>query len=487
MYFLFSPNFSSTIDCMRDHLDPTCGPDTDAYVFNRSLAVMPANFSYEDYCKNDSAKELEKLLQCQTMFSKVNGFVDCVTGTSLNKTIDFTDTCRFLQTSFGCSYKYTKIMCPSFVKTFVESSEDSLKNCNIDELETVEEVMVCDKDMERACFVAYKPPPVTSNSSEFAEFICSERSRGLQTCLRTVYAMCKNSTDFNSSSVDKDIQSYETQTAVFCSEKGKAMEECQAKFSKLNAFQDCIMGKTLNTTIDPTDTCLFLQNSVDCTYKYTDLMCPEYLDLFNKSILFPSFCDQNKEMSKAGTSCDMDMSQTCNAGFNPPITADTDVYFEFVCSGRAGGYASCVQKVQSLCHIDTSTTDELRPFNQSSATQTGLICENKSGFTDYITCLRTQTFQNEYANCSAEKVESNITESCSKYGCQLQSLQSTCPQSAKFYQKLNYNSLVACKVVEATTTGTADQTTITSSGSFLGLSIPVLAVVSWNTYIRVLV
>jgi hypothetical protein len=53
--------------------------------------------------------------------------------------------------------------------------------------------------------------------------------------------------------------------------------------------------------------------------------------------------------------------------------------FKFISSGRAGGYASCVQKVQSLCHIDTNTTDELRPFNQSSATQTRLICENKSG------------------------------------------------------------------------------------------------------------
>ncbi|XP_053397582.1 uncharacterized protein LOC123552045 isoform X2 [Mercenaria mercenaria] len=483
--FYCSSNITEIIQCLRDHLDPTCGPDTAAYTINRTLASIPPEFSYDKFCRNDSKKDFDELVTCQTLFPNVKGYADCITGVTLNKTLDPTDICNFLNSTLGCSYKYTKIMCPNSTNAFKEFTAINTVPCNL-EFENSPEAMSCDDNMEKACSVAYKPPPFDSTTGEFIEFICSERSRELQQCLRKVFAMCKDKNGYNISSITSDIQLYETQTAMFCSnnKEQNALKKCQAMFPKVSAFQDCVTGKSLNKTIDPADLCNFLQNSVGCTYKYTNLMCPESLDAFNKSAAISSNCQLKIDKTEVVSTCDNNIDQACSVAFSPPVTNDPEVYVQFICSGRAEGYSACVQKVDRLCDSAINDVSAVLTYSQSSENQTErIICADKTSYKAFAKCLTRYSGSDEYIKC-VSKEDSNDT--CSIHTCSRNSIQKMCPLSAEFYNKLFYTALVECKIISATTTsGTVDIPTTVSSSSNLQLSFLALTFPVWCALVRV--
>ncbi|XP_045199109.2 uncharacterized protein LOC123553467 [Mercenaria mercenaria] len=476
--FYCGTGVAESIQCLRDNLDPTCGPNTDAAVINSTLSNVPPNFSYDKVCRN--ATDYNELLSCQLLLPNIQGYIDCITGETLNKTLDPTDTCKFFESTLGCSYKYTELMCPDSIGAFKENAK-STGNCNPD-FENSQEASACDENMQEACSVAYKPPSmVNSSATEIANFICSKRSLEYQWCLRKVFELCKDKNGFDFSSISSGILQYETQTALYCSDDKEIREltKCQSMFPKLSAFQECVTGKTLNETIDPADQCRFLKNSVGCSYKYTDLMCPEDLDIFNKTVAIPPNCPQDIDLIKTVTTCDNNTDQACSAAYNPPTTNDPEEYVEFICTRRAKGYTTCLQKVHTLCHSTNIDVSALLKQSQSSENQTEIICADKTSYKAFAKCLTSFVVSNEYTKCASTVASTNA---CSIHVCNLNSIKKTCPTSEQFYKKLNYDALVECNFMTAS--GTLVIPMVSSSSSSLQLSMLTFIAAILNAFVR---
>lgn len=54
-YFVFRPNGTNYIQCLKDKINPTCGPDTYAALLKESLSQAPPDY-YDDACRNMQGK-----------------------------------------------------------------------------------------------------------------------------------------------------------------------------------------------------------------------------------------------------------------------------------------------------------------------------------------------------------------------------------------------------------------------------------------------
>ncbi|KAL4232738.1 hypothetical protein ACF0H5_007426 [Mactra antiquata] len=196
--FYCGPDFPTMITCMKSKLNPSCGPGTDNWNVRQSVSVSDPHL-FDDFCRNDTA-QLD-MLSCQTKISQVEGGVNCITGETLNKTLDPTDICSIVHISLGCSFKYVDLMCPASMPDVIkEVNKTTIPGCKI-QIETSPELTSCDIGMEKACDIAYNPPqiltgttmgsPVPRISHAMRLFLCSSFGRAYLQCLEKVENLCK--------------------------------------------------------------------------------------------------------------------------------------------------------------------------------------------------------------------------------------------------------------------------------------------------------
>lgn len=440
--FYCGPNASLSLQCMKDRMDPSCGPDTDAAILNKSLASVSPDYFNSSLCSNTTETDL--LFKCATSFPNLKGYQDCITGETLNKSVDPTKICNLFETSLGCSYKYTDLMCPSAMNAFKKSSAD-VQGCssNID-YENSPEASSCDEDIQKACDVAYKPPSY-DDVTGVMEFSCSKRGREYVTCQHKVYAICKDKDGFNTSRLLDNLDFIENKTAVACSGGSTDLTSCSAQFPKLVAFQDCITGETLNKSIDPSNLCPYFRTTVGCSKKYTNLMCPENLPTLQMSSQIPPFCGESIDSIPEETSCDSNMTDACKTAYKLPTSGTGEALFDFICSGRARGYVTCAQKVNKMCSSLGLDVSVVLNSVQYYIKQSTLTCSDKSGFISYTNCTDEYLGSSEFIQCMSGADSSDICETTIvAYKCNLKAIQKTCPTTASYYKKYIYESLKAC-------------------------------------------
>ncbi|XP_053397579.1 uncharacterized protein LOC123553468 isoform X2 [Mercenaria mercenaria] len=273
MNYLCGSEASETFQCYKDHLDTTCGPGTFAYTVNKTLAGSLPDFYYNKLCRNNT--DYYEYLTCQTMIVKVRSYYDCISGIILNKTYDYAeDPCNATNGVSGCMYKYLNIMCPNAIKAYKESINisNNVGTCMVD-YENSPEAMSCDGDMEKACSVAYLPPPSNSTAGELTEFICSGRAKGYTTCLTKVQELCR-STSIDVSSVLTYSQFGEHEKEIICADKTsyEALVECMTSNTVSDDYLKCSL------TVKSNDTC----SNHTCVLNAIHKMCPSSAEFYKR-------------------------------------------------------------------------------------------------------------------------------------------------------------------------------------------------------------
>lgn len=212
--------------------------------------------------------------------------------------------------------------------------------------------------------------------------------------------------------------------------------KCQTLLPNLKPFQDCVLGTTLNTTFDVKDTCNFFLMTLGCSYKYTDMMCPDSLKYIIESGTNYANCHLDFPSSATAQSCDLNMQQGCDVAFGKPNISDTQGMFQFYCSDRFPGYKECIRKVAKLCKsVDLATLP-----TPTSENQLAVMCSDKTGYEEFQTCFLRYIKNTEFISCLTGN--GTLQDSCSlmktSYTCNKDFIQRTCPTVLPIYQTFSY-------------------------------------------------
>lgn len=270
--FYCGPKGRETIQCLRDHADARCDANTDTGAILRVLAQAESQTTRDTMCQNKSS--YTELMDCQKLLPNLQPFIDCVTGDTLNQTLDPKDTCRFFRMTLGCSYKYTDIMCPNQLQYFTQSAQ-TYGGCHLD-LPTSPNALSCDKDMAKACEVAFNPPSI-SQSQEYFQFLCGGKGQQYINCIKKVNTLCKVvDTNFQLSQMPTN------QTLAMCSDPTgfQAFQKCFLQYQMTPEFSDCLF------TNDTSDICSLMKISYQCNSKFIMKTCPSLLSYYQRTQYF---------------------------------------------------------------------------------------------------------------------------------------------------------------------------------------------------------